>query len=320
MQFTELDKLVVVITGCTNGIGKATVKNLCKQDRVGRIIMGNRNEKLAAELMGELDLKNTTVHQISLDLASLSSVGNFAGKVSELVDKVHVLICNGGVGGIDGVTRDGFEMQFGVNTLSHFLLTELLQPLLLNAQPMDGHFYPRVINVSSEGSFSSKGIKYDTLKPLTSGKSANLAVMFDRYASSKLAQIMLGRHLSRRLNSANAQPDKIAVMSLHPGFVYTNGFSNAPRWIGMMMPVVWAFLRPFGAILKDEEGCLTTIHLTLDSDADLDKAYNQTTSPQTGKWFEGGYFDVGVGKTPTAIALDNVACEELYQKCLEWSQ
>ncbi len=79
---------------------------------------------------------------LRLDLASLHSIRDCADKILEKEGGVHVLVNNAGVMMCpDWKTEDGFDMQFGTNHLGHFLLTELLRPLLKKAAAED--FRPR---------------------------------------------------------------------------------------------------------------------------------------------------------------------------------
>uniref|UniRef100_A0A663MLE1 Retinol dehydrogenase 14 n=1 Tax=Athene cunicularia TaxID=194338 RepID=A0A663MLE1_ATHCN len=101
-------------------------------------------------------------------------------------------------------TEDGFEMQFGVNHLGHFLLTNLLLGLLKNSAPS------RIVVVSS------KLYKYGEInfEDLNSEISYNKSFCYSR---SKLANILFARELARRLEGTG-----VTVNSLHPGIVRTN--------------------------------------------------------------------------------------------------
>ncbi len=77
-----------------------------------------------------------------LDLASLSSVRECAAKILEKEDKIDILINNAGIMMCPHwKTEDGFDMQLGTNHFGHFLLTELLRPLVMKAAATD--FHPR---------------------------------------------------------------------------------------------------------------------------------------------------------------------------------
>ncbi|KAF3853469.1 hypothetical protein F7725_014157 [Dissostichus mawsoni] len=134
----------VVITGANTGIGKETARDLAK--RGGRIIMGCRDmekcETAAKEIRG--NTLNPHVYACQLDLASMKSIREFAEKIKQKEQRVDVLINNAGVMRCpEGKTEDGFDMQFGVNHLGHFLLTNLLLDKLKESAPS------RVINLSS---------------------------------------------------------------------------------------------------------------------------------------------------------------------------
>ena len=103
-------------------------------------------------------------------------------------------------------TEDGFDMQFGTNHLGHFLLTELITPLLVKAAALGSD--ARIVNVSSlahyhgriywrDVNFEKKNNKYDRI---------------NAYAQSKLANVMHARELASRLEGVG-----IRAVSLHPG-------------------------------------------------------------------------------------------------------
>ena len=77
-----------------------------------------------------------------LDLASLKSIRECATRLNKRLEKVDILINNAGIMVCpDWKTEDGFDMQFGTNHLGHFLLTELLLPLLRKSEHTG--FHPR---------------------------------------------------------------------------------------------------------------------------------------------------------------------------------
>ena len=82
------------------------------------------------------DIEKETGNKVEveqLDLASLKSVRECARRLATQLNKIDILINNAGVICPESKTEDGFEMQFGTNLLGHFLLTELLVPLLKNS-------------------------------------------------------------------------------------------------------------------------------------------------------------------------------------------
>jgi len=139
----RLDGKVVVITGANTGIGKETARELSR--RGTEIVLACRDvqkaETAAQEITSETKNKVTT---LKLDLASLTSVRNAANQLIVQQPKIHILINNAGVMVCPKwQTEDGFEMQFGVNHLGHFLWTLLLLDNIKQSTPA------RIINLSS---------------------------------------------------------------------------------------------------------------------------------------------------------------------------
>ena len=106
----------------------AKVLMLCRSMDKTKVV----RDEIVAETKGEVDIYH-------LDLSSLESVRKCADEIKAKETKIDILINNAGVMNTpDWKTKEGFEMQFGTNHLGHFLLTELLMPLLKNsAEPRD---------------------------------------------------------------------------------------------------------------------------------------------------------------------------------------
>ncbi|CAO2605054.1 Retinol dehydrogenase 14 [Lemmus lemmus] len=205
----------VLITGANSGLGRATAAELL---RLGaRVIMGCRDLGRAEEAAGQLRQElgqaggqepDATKGQLvvkELDLASLRSVRAFCQELLQEEPRLDVLINNAGIFQCPYMkTEDGFEMQFGVNHLGHFLLTNLLLGLLKSSAPS------RIVVVSS------KLYKYGDInfEDLNSEQSYNKSFSYSR---SKLANILFARELARRLEGTN-----VTVNVLHPGIVRTN--------------------------------------------------------------------------------------------------
>lgn len=162
--------------------------------------------------------------------------------------RLDVLINNAGIFQCPYMkTEDGFEMQFGVNHLGHFLLTNLLLGLLKNSAPS------RIVVVSS------KLYKYGEInfEDLNSEISYNKSFCYNR---SKLANILFARELARRLEGTG-----VTVNSLHPGIVRTNlgRHVNIPLLAKPLFNLVsWAFFK------TPLEGAQTSIYLASSPDVE----------------------------------------------------
>lgn len=231
-----------VITGANCGIGRATAAELLRLQ--ARVILACRDPERAEEAARELreetgDSGEVVVKQ--LDLSSLRSVQRFCQEVLREEPNLDVLINNAGVFQCPYTkTEDGFEMQFGVNHLGHFLLTHLLLGLLKSSAPS------RIVVVSSK-LYKYGEINFDDLN---SEKSYNRG---SAYSRSKLANILFTRELARRLEGTG-----VTVNVLHPGIVRTNlgRHINIPVLVKPLFNVVsWAFFK------SPAEGAQTSVFL-----------------------------------------------------------
>lgn len=128
---------VILITGCSSGIGVETAKALSKTG--AKLYLTARNLQKAKTALGEL-AESPNIRLLPLDQESLDSVRSCAAEFLAENNKFHLLVTNAGVMMTrKETTKDGFELQFGVNDLSHFLLTNLLMPALLSASTPSFH-------------------------------------------------------------------------------------------------------------------------------------------------------------------------------------
>jgi len=201
----KLDGKTVIITGGNTGIGKETAIDLAKRN--ARVILACRSEEKGKK--AEVDVRresgNSDVHFYQLDLSSFESIKKFAKEVLKEESRVDILINNAGVMLCPYMkTVDGFETQFGVNHLGHFLLTNLLLDRIKQAP--EG----RIVNVSSSAHAFSVPLNLDTIN------SEDKYGAFNAYNQSKLANVLFTRELAKRLEGTN-----VITTSLHPGLVDT---------------------------------------------------------------------------------------------------
>jgi NAD(P)-dependent dehydrogenase (short-subunit alcohol dehydrogenase family) len=193
-----------IVTGGNSGLGLATVRALARAG--AKVIMTARDrakgEAAAAGMAGDVEVR-------TLDLADLASVRAFAASV----DDVALLVNNAGIMMTPrSLTRDGFELQFGTNHLGHFALTGLLLPRLQASQR------GRVVTVSSIEHKPGK-IAFEDLRA-ERGYSPRRA-----YQQSKLANVLFGLELDRRLRAAGS---RVVSVLAHPGYAATNLQSTGP--------------------------------------------------------------------------------------------
>ncbi|MBO4642772.1 MAG: SDR family NAD(P)-dependent oxidoreductase [Bacteroidaceae bacterium] len=140
-----MDKKIILVTGASSGIGRATALELAQQGHT--LIIHGRNVKKTKEVCDEIiaTTGNNDVEMLTADLSLMTEVKAFADKVAQKYDHLDVLINNAGgqFGETREVTKEGHEKTFAINTLAPYLLTRLLLPLLEKSQSA------RVVTVSS---------------------------------------------------------------------------------------------------------------------------------------------------------------------------
>jgi NAD(P)-dependent dehydrogenase (short-subunit alcohol dehydrogenase family) len=186
----------IIVTGATNGVGLGTAQILTRAG--AHVILAVRNTGLGAQRAAEM---GGSTEVIELDLADLSSVGSFSDRLDADVD---ILVNNAGaITPVRSETADGFEMTIGTNHLGPFALTNLLYPRVRS----------QIVNVGS-GAHKSARLLVDDMH-LRSRRWTSMGA----YAQSKLAVMLWGLELDRRLRAAKSP---VVSHLTHPGWVASN--------------------------------------------------------------------------------------------------
>ncbi|OQO13354.1 hypothetical protein B0A48_01582 [Cryoendolithus antarcticus] len=212
----ELHGKVVLITGATSGTGLesvramyeggatvfATARDIPKMDKIIEQIVSSSHVK---------DIPRPVAIEMHLD--DLDSVRQGAKTFEEKSGgKLNILINNAGVAGVPyGQTKNGFEVHFGTNHVSHFLLFNLLKPLLIVSSKATGTT-SRLVNVSSAAHRRSK-IRFEDIN---FAKDPSAYEQFTAYGQSKLANIYMANYINRHYSSQH-----LIALSVHPGIVHT---------------------------------------------------------------------------------------------------
>ena len=200
---TALDGKVILLTGATDGMGRALAAGLAVEGATV-LVHGRDQGRIAATVAEVTEAAGGPgrVRAYQADLASLSAVRALADQVSKAEPRLDVLVNNAGIGvnepggGARQESADGLELRFAVNYLAGYALTRLLLPLLTRSAPA------RIVNVASIG---QQAIDFDDVM-LTKDYDGMRA-----YRQSKLAQIMNTFDLAEELEAAG-----VTVTALHP--------------------------------------------------------------------------------------------------------
>jgi NAD(P)-dependent dehydrogenase (short-subunit alcohol dehydrogenase family) len=201
MSTTDAAGKTILITGATDGLGRATASRLAAGGARVLVHGRDRDKAQAASQAIAAETGSGRLRPYGADLASLAEVRRLAGELDQEEDRIDVLVNNAGVGGVQSrrESTDGYELNFAVNYLAPFLLTNLLLNRLQRSAPA------RIVNVSSVG---QAALDFDHLQ-LERDYEA-----FRAYAQSKLAQIMFTFELAQRLRADDVQG--VTVNALHP--------------------------------------------------------------------------------------------------------
>ena len=223
----NLKNKTVVISGATNGIGKAAAIELSKENP--KLLFTYRNKHLADELLAEIKAlsPDTLVHSVYCDFSKQDSIKKCADEIIGLCGNIDVLINNAGVVNTSyHETSEGIENTFAVNHLGYFLFTNLL----LNK--LKGENEARIVNVSSAAHSFVKEMQWEDIN-----YKSNFGQGLRPYGQSKLANLLFTRYLSIKLSTEN-----ISVNAIHPGGVNTSLGSQNKAWYSKPIRLI---LRPF---------------------------------------------------------------------------
>ncbi len=200
---------VFLITGATDGIGKATALALAEIGAT--VILHGRDPDKTARAVAEIQAAtgSTKLHTVIADFASLDQVAALAEHIWREFGQLDVLINNAGqINDQRLLSQDGFELTFAVNHLAPFLLTQKLLPVLQTNAPA------RIVNVSSSA-MGGGHIDFDDLQ------SERHFDGWQAYANTKLANVLFSNVLAEQLDGTG-----VVSNSLCPGLIDTNLLHN----------------------------------------------------------------------------------------------
>ena len=222
---------VILITGSTSGLGREVARALAAEG--DHIIVHGRSVERGLALVEEINSASPgSARFYRADFASLDEVRGLAEAIMRDYDRLDVLVNNAGIFLVDDperhLSQDGYELNFQVNYLAGYLLTDLLLPLVRESAPA------RIVNVASG---SASPLDFDNLM-LEEGYSWNRA-----YGQSKLAQVIYTIDLAAEIEGSG-----ITINALHPAtFMDTN-------------MIVGAGLQPRSSVMEGRDNVLLLIN------------------------------------------------------------
>lgn len=266
----------VLITGASAGIGKATAYELA--DRGADLTLAGRSRPRTEAVIADVVSRGGRASFLEMDLSDFESVRSAARSFMQEDRPLDVLINNAGVGGVKGLSNQGFEISFATNHLGHHLLTRWLEPRLIESAP------GRLIIVASSVHHNVKRIKWRKVRRRTSSVLGN-----PEYRLSKLANILDARVWSRRL-----EVHGVDVHTVHPGLVASE------IWRDLPLPLQRMFANKGRSI---EEGADTSIW------AATDPGLSGTT---------GGYYGDRRSRSVSELAGSEELADEMWRRSEEW--
>ncbi|MFT3840082.1 MAG: SDR family oxidoreductase [Myxococcaceae bacterium] len=225
----DLKGKVILITGATDGIGKAAATELAR--RGATLTLVGRNPEKTAQVLAELKQVsgNPSLESLVCDLSRMGDIRRAAEHFKATHDRLDVLVNNAGATfKAPLMGPDGFELTFALNHLAYFQLTTALLELIRST--------PGARVVSTSSGMQARGA-LDLEKTPTSLEVPG----WRAYATSKLSNILFTKELQRRLAGTGATAN-----CFEPGSVRTRfgGFGSDQ---GLVLNLIYALAKPFSS-------------------------------------------------------------------------
>jgi NAD(P)-dependent dehydrogenase (short-subunit alcohol dehydrogenase family) len=219
----DLRGRVIAITGATSGIGRAAATQFAR-DGAALVVIGRdaaRNDGLVDDLRSTTG--NEAVQGVTADLGDLDAVREAAARISELHDRLDVLVHNAGaLANEHRTTSRGLEVTVASQVVGPFLLTSLLLDVLAASAPA------RVVTVSSGGMYTAPLAVSDLEMDAAHYRGT------EQYARAKRAQVTLNELWADRCRGGS-----IVFQSMHPGWADSPGLAaSLPGFRRVMRPLL----------------------------------------------------------------------------------
>ena len=272
---------VVLVTGATGGIGKATAEGLASLG--ARVVLVGRDrskgEAAAAEIGASSN--NEAVELLVADLSSQEEIHRLAREFEANHDRLDVLVNNAGaMYARRSETEVGIESTLAVIHLAPVLLTNLLLPMLQRSAPS------RIVNVSS---WAHRRANLD-LDDLQSKEHYSPSAA---YSKAKFCNVLWTYELARRLEGTG-----VTVNLADPGGASTEMTRSEA------MPLLFRTINRLGRrFMTTEKAARSSIYLA--------------SSPEV-EGVSGGYFEPPNKRVKSSKAsYDKAAQEQVWKMSAE---
>lgn len=250
----DLSGKTYIVTGANSGVGFETTRQLVKQG--GHVVMACRRVSAGREEAKSFVGLNGSYEVMECDLADLQSVRDFTTSFLAKHDRLDGLMCNAGMVNMANkpeFSKDGFEITMAVSFFGHFLLTEMLQGILIQSAPSRIGILSSVVHAGSPK--NRYRVHLDDLN-FEARKYNNFAA----YGEAKVAVVQYARELAERLKGTG-----VTTASIHPGWAR----SNFGKGGNFLMRALMTIARPLTRSISNSnwESAQTSLHVLLSDEA-----------------------------------------------------
>ena len=235
-------------------MGLETTRQLVKQG--GHVVMACRRVNAGREEAKSFVGLNGSYEVVECDLADLQSIRVFTTSFLAKHDRLDGLMCNAGMVNMSNkleFSKDGFEITMAVSFLGHFLLTEMLQDILIQSAPSRIGILSSVVHAGSPK--NRYKVHLDDLN-FEARKYNNFAA----YGEAKVAVVQYAKELAERLKGTG-----VTTASIHPGWAR----SNFGKGGNFLMRTLMTIARPLTRSISNSnwESAQTSLHVLLSDEA-----------------------------------------------------
>lgn len=272
----DLKDKIIIVTGGNVGLGLETVRQLSEHNPA-RIYLAARSQAKAEAAIKSLQQKNPNISPISflqLDLASFESIKKAAAEYLGNESRLDLLVNNAGIMMTPGgLTKDGYEIQFGTNVMGPALFTQLLLPILRDTAKAAGQARVVMLSSAAHAQAPSDSYPFEELKTPMQGRHPTA-----RYTMSKLADLHYTKALSER-------EKEVQIVPVHPGMVSTNlHHASTGTFLKLFL---YSAINLFAAPV--EKGALSQIWAAVSRDAKSGQYYGPVGKAEPGSKLSRNY-------------------------------